>query len=430
MECVLSSLDIFQRNGLQTSIEDGEYVEFRPLAALDDGPIEFQVKGGVEYLDLNNTFLQVKAKVTKPNGEDLGAADLPVPAPNFFHSLFADVIIFLNTLQITAPSSTYPYLAYIQALLSYSASVKDTQLQASVFYPDTPGHFHAVAGNDNAGMKARRKRSQLSRVMDMVGRLHADIFHQHKYLLSYTDLRLKLTRTKDPFLLLSPAQPGNNDPRPPYKVEIVDVSLYVRKVRLSPAVALAHAKALNASNAVYPLTKTLMRVFSLAQGSFSFREDNLFVDKLPNKVIIGFVRAEAFNGSYAYNPFYFEHLKLTFLALHYQGRQIPSKGFRPDFAGGQYTRSYMSLFTGTNTAWDDISSGITWEAYAKGYTLFCFDLTPSLAHATETEEITKPGPLRIEAQFAEGLPYPINAVVYAEFDGHIEITRSREVLLL
>jgi hypothetical protein len=428
MECVHSGLDLFKRDGLQTSIEDGEYVEYRPLAALDEGPVEFLVKGGAEYLDPANTFIQVKAKVVLPNGDNLPAGAHVVPAANLLHSLFMDVALFLNTVQITSPSSCYPQLAYIQDLLSYDKGVKETQLEASMCYLDTAAHFQDVQGNNNRGMVARKARAAQSRVMDMVGRLHSDLFHQAKYLLSHLDLRIKLTRSKDTFVLM--AVPQADGHMVPYKIELVDAALFVRKVRVSPVVALAHAKTLEKANCVYPITKTVMRVCSVSAGSFSFQEDNLFVDKLPNRLVVGFVRSEAFNGSYALNPFFFEHVDLNFLSLYHQGQQIPSKGLRPDFQGGQYTRAFMTLYQGTHTAWDNMTSGITLEDFANGYTLFCFDLTPSLAHPMEAVEVTKPGPIRIEAQFAHGLAHPMNVIVYAEFDAKLEITKTREVLLL
>ena len=430
MECVHSALDLFKQNGLQTSVEDGEYAEFRPLAALDDGPVEFLIKGGAEYLDFANTFLHVRAKVVRPDGEILTAADNVVPAANFLHTLFSDVSIFLNVLQITSPSSCYPYLSYIQTLLSYTPNVKNSRLQASMYYPDTAGTFQVLDGATNSGGVTRKAMAARSRVMDLMGRVHADLFHQDKYMLSHVDVRIKFARSKDAFVLMTNTVPEGANQRRQYRVELVDAALYVRKVRIAPAVALAHAKTLEKANAVYPITRTMMRVFSAPAGAFSFQEDNLFVDRLPNKLVVGFVRSEAFNGSYEFNPFRFEHAGLNFLALYHQGRQIPSKGLRPDFEGDQYTRAYMSLYTGTNVGWDDFSTGITLEDYKDGYTFFCFDLTPSMAQAVGASEITKPGPLRVEAQFTRGLPYPFNVLVYAEFDAQIEITKSREVMLL
>ena len=63
-ECMKSELDIFTVPPTQTSIETGNWVEYNPIATLDDGSsIEFSVSGsGQDYLDAANTQLYVKAK--------------------------------------------------------------------------------------------------------------------------------------------------------------------------------------------------------------------------------------------------------------------------------------------------------------------------------------------------------------------------------
>ena len=426
-QCVHSGLDLFETPGLQMSVQHGEYVEYRPLATLDAGPVEFQIKGGVEYLDLANTFIQVKAKVVQPDGSDLQAGTDVVPMNLTLHSMFSDVAVFLNTVQITSPSGAYPYQAYIQTLLSYSPEVKASQLEAAMYHADSSGHFQAVAGQDNAGMVRRKARAAGSAVLDMMGRLYSDLFHQGKYLLSHLDVRIKLTRSKDAFVLSCAEVAGA---RPPYKLHLLDASLFVRKVTVSPAVALAHAKTLDRANVIYPLTKTVMRVFTAARGSFSFQEDNLFLDRVPNRVIIGFVKAAAYNGSYQFNPFEFEHVNLNFLSLYHQGQQIPGKGLRPNFETGEYTQAYMTLFTGTNSAWTDVTSGVKLADYAGGYTLFCFDLTPSLAHTHAAFEVSRAGPLRVQCEFSTALEQPMNVLIYAEITGHLEVTKTREIISL
>ena len=427
LECVHSGLDLFESPGLQTAIEHGEYVEYRPLAALDDGPIEFSIKGGAEYLDLANTFLRVKAKITQANGDALAEDAAVLPINLLLHTMFSDVSMFLNGVQVTTPSGAYGYQSYWQTLLTYSPDVKESQLEAAMYYADTPTHFDVVSGNANKGGKRRRQRAAKSDMLDMMGRLHLDLFHQSKYLLNHLDMRIKLTRAKPEFVLMA-EKVGANFPN--YKLVITDAGLFVRKVTVSPMIALAHARTLEKANAVYPLTRTLMRVFSVANGSFSFTADNMFMDKIPNRVIVGFVRGDAYNGDLGHNPLMLEHMSLNYISLHHQGSQIPAKGLRPNFETGEYARSYMTLFTGTNSAWSDVTSGLTMWDYANGYTLFCFDLTPSLVHSHTAFEVSKAGPLRLECQFAEALQRPYNLIVYAETDGRVEITKTREVLVL
>ena len=425
-ECAHSGLDIFESPGLQTSIEHAEYVEYRPLSTLDDGPIEFSVVGGSEYLDLSNTFLKVRGKIVLPDGGDLPAARNVVPVNLTLHSLFSDVSMYLNGTQVTTTSGAYPYQAYIQTVLSYGRAAKESHLEASMFYPDTAGHFDAVAGGNNSGMVKRKARGAESKVIGMIGRLHADLFHQCKCLINHVDWRMKLSRNRDNFLLMCDQVAGDY---PAYKMVILDCSLFVRKVSVSPSVLLAHSKILEGTNAVYPFTKTVMRVFSAAQGSLNFTLDNLFLERLPNRVVFGFIRTDSYNGVVTRNPYKFEHVNLNFVSLYCHGTQIPTKGLRPNFATQEYTEAYMTLYTGTGTAWSDQSCGIKLSEYDGGYALYCFDLTASMVHSHSAVDPSRPGPLRLECTFSDALEVPYNLVMYAEFAGSVEVTKTREVLV-
>ncbi|KAJ8048765.1 hypothetical protein HOLleu_01212 [Holothuria leucospilota] len=66
-ECAKSELDLFTIPPTQTSIERGDWKEYRPLSTNNTGgPIEFFVSGsGEEYIDLDQTQLYVRAKITK-----------------------------------------------------------------------------------------------------------------------------------------------------------------------------------------------------------------------------------------------------------------------------------------------------------------------------------------------------------------------------
>ena len=58
-ECLKSELDLFSMPPTQTSVENGNWVKYHPLAAVgDDSPIEFKINGnGEDYIDLANTCL-------------------------------------------------------------------------------------------------------------------------------------------------------------------------------------------------------------------------------------------------------------------------------------------------------------------------------------------------------------------------------------
>ena len=88
-----------------------------------------------------------------------------------------------------------------------------------------------------------------------------------------------------------------------YKVVITKAELLVRKVRVAPAVAFAHAKALEQGSAKYPMMRLKYKTFTVSAGSLNCNQGKVFTGQRPTRVIIGFVDNDAFNGRYNNNPF-------------------------------------------------------------------------------------------------------------------------------
>ena len=100
--------------------------------------IEFDISGtGDDYIDLANTILHVKAKITQNDGTKLPADAATGPVNLFLHSLFSQVDISLSGTLITASINTYPYRAMLETLLSYGQDAKTSQLTSALYYKDT-----------------------------------------------------------------------------------------------------------------------------------------------------------------------------------------------------------------------------------------------------------------------------------------------------
>jgi len=74
----------------------------------------------------------------------------------------------------------------------------------------------------------------------MMGRLHADMFFQDRYLLN----ELELVRSRNSFCLMSVVE---------FKAKIENGTMFVRNVNMCPSVFLVHAKALENVSAKYPI---------------------------------------------------------------------------------------------------------------------------------------------------------------------------------
>ena len=413
-ECTKSELDLFSVPPTQTSMEQGSWVEYHPLTLVTDGsPIEFDISGtGEDYIDFANTMLYVRAKLTQITGANLANDAAVGPINLFLHSLFIQVDISLNGTLITASTNTYPYRAMLETLLSYGEDAKKTQLTSALFYKDQAGRMDSVnfanADAINDGLAKRRALVAGSRKFDMMGRLHADIFFQDRYMLNEVGVKIKLNRSKDLFCLMGAC-----------KVQIVNASMFVRKVKLSPSVFLAHAKTLESGTAKYPIRRVVCKSFTIPEHYLDVSHEKLFSGQLPTRIVIGLVSNRAFNGHTERNPFNFHHFGLSEIGLYLD--------IQPDFENGQYIRAYSSLFVGTGKIYKDEGLYITREDYANGYALYAFDLTADLGE-DDHFSLMRQGSVRLGLTFAVALEATVTVVAYAEFENVIEVDRDRNVI--
>ena len=237
-ESVHTGLDLFSVPPTQTAVEEGQFVEYHPLSSLSPAaPIEFAISGATsEYLDLSNTYFHVRVKVTKADGTNLDAGTEVAPVNYWLHSLFSQVDISPNDTPVTASENTHPYRAYMEAALNFGREAKKSHLTSALYYRDSSNHLDDTQGDDNFGLKVRRQLSSRSHEIDMLGRLHTVIMHQERYMINEVDVKIRLIPSKSIFHLMA------HDAAAGSKIVITHASLFVRKVKLNPAVALAHEK--------------------------------------------------------------------------------------------------------------------------------------------------------------------------------------------
>ena len=154
-------------------------------------------------------------------------------------------------------------------------TLKKSQLTSALFYKDTAGRMDTVNFGDaaavNEGLAKRRTLARQSREFDMMGRLHADLFFQERFMLNEVGVKIKLIRSRDAFCLMGAAS----------KVRIIHASMFVRKVKLMPSVFLAHAKTLENRTAKYPIRRVVCKTFAVPQNYLDVTHEKLFPVNYP-----------------------------------------------------------------------------------------------------------------------------------------------------
>ncbi|CAC5413712.1 unnamed protein product [Mytilus coruscus] len=167
----------------------------------------------------------------------------------------------------------------------------------------------------------------------------------------------------------------------------------------------SRGEALKTTNAKYPFTKTMMKNFTIMQGSTSLIVENVFQDVKPKKYCawIGFFNCYVW--SIYKNPFNFMNYDLKQVTLFCDVIPVDGIPLKLDFNENSDTSNVspnVKMFE-TGGKWMlDTGKEITRAEFNNGYTLLCFNLEPFFSD-TKYLSLLKQGKIRLECQF--GLHY-------------------------
>lgn len=433
VECAKSELDLFQIPPTQTSIEEGKWDIVNPESGyVKNNSILFKIPStDSHYLDLSETQLFIEVKITELKNDDQGYDDGKAVAPvnNLLHSLFDQIKIKMNEKDVENSNSYYHYKSYFENLLSYSSEDKRTFLANEGWLDDTPGLFDGVdIKTDNINTESSiksinhgfLKRSQTyrnSKVVELCGKIHSDVFNINKYILNSVNVSIELFKNDRKIFLI-----GKDADK--FNIKIESAHLKVRRVTISPSIMLGHAMALEKTRAKYPIKRVVVHGYPYEFASTKF-EKSLHVGVMPSRVLLGLIKTETVTGDILKNPFNFEHFDVKSIMLKAASASLPySSELNFEYAKNRYLEAYNTLFTNIK----ETSCNLSYDDYAKGNTIYAFDLTPDLCNSGHYN-VMKNGSLNLQIKLEKPVNGSITIITYMEFDNIIEIDNKRNIFL-
>lgn len=439
--CLSSELDLFTHPPYQTGIQSSRWVEYTPTLNHNNGqlPIHIEIPGTKgEYIDLSNIYHYMRLSITKNDNTMISTADEIGPINYIHNTIFKNVDVKFNK-TLVSMNCDYGYRSEIESHLNYNSDAKQSHLLSSLWVEDDYGDMDNVIfaptksedppadapdrkaivteNHRNMGLINRKEMFVNHSIVEVYGRPHLDVCNLNKFLIDNVDVEFKFTKNKDEFCLMG---------KPGYKIKIEDFVLNVRKVKVSDKVLLAHAMALEKANAFYPISRVDVQGRTINMGVTSDKFENIVKGPLPQRIIIGMVESEAYNGSLARNPFNYQHFNLQELSVSIDGENSPYQPLTFNYKDNnnlQYIRGYYSLVSLES----GIHNSIRPQDYMNGYNLYGFNLSPDGCVNTDHFNIEKLGNLRIYFKFATPLEKAITVILYLEYENYFEITKLRNI---
>ena len=393
--CDKSEIDLFRVPPTQQSLERGRWIDYAPLSSVEnpDSAITYLIAGTDEYIDLSKTILTVRGEITKGDGTKLtggGQTDV-APVNNFLHSLFRQVDVYLNGKQVTPAMGTYPYRAYIETLLNYDASAKESQFTSALYYKDTATKMDDAgalpqlkevkiklknssetdgwmytAGTGNQGFAKRSQFIQNGKQFVLSGPIFTDIFMSDRLLLNMMDLKVVLNRSNPKFCLMD--KTSENAPTVNPQVKLSEVILKIRKVKVDQAVSDGIERMLKQTPALYPIRRVECKILTVPSCLPTTRQDL------------------------------------------------------------DFDEAYNTLFSGTGKIYSNAGLDIDRDEYPGGFALYAFDLTPDMCKSSEYFNTVQRGSLSLALTFREAAKHPLAMVCYGDFENVIRIDAERNAI--
>jgi len=422
------ALDLFSLEQREASIVHGKNVIYYPTGPLtDDGNYEFiMANDSNEYTILEETSIYGEAEVLKADGTSITAAE-KISCINLLpQGLFKQVEVYLNGQCINDLSTaTYAWKAFIESSLTFDTAMKETTLAATTMYiKDTLNEETDIAtamGKTTSGMS---KRSGLITgkkfYFDIIP--HVDFLRSKKYLLPGVEVKIKLTKSNDNFVLL------HSHAVDTYKVKIHKLQLCTRKVTLDPKISAAIEKGLERTPSIYPVTQSKIKTHLLTAGTQQTYLSQVVRGKLPRSFLFAILESDQMENSPGVNPFFFNHCNLNGLNVFINGEPVHATAIDPDFEKGRYLKEYKWYLNNTGLKTFQ-TSGVTIEEYARNMCFFCYDLSPDLCngyykHGLET------GSIDINLSFSKALTKNHTLLFFASYDEQILIDKNRTITIV
>lgn len=414
---------IFAPPNIETATKQELVGEYRPSTQVStNGVIDFNVpNSSLYYIDLSRTRLCIKLQILR-NKVPIVEAHKVALANNVIHSLWQKIDLQLNQTPVGSEiAAHYAYKAIFDKLLFCSKVELETSKQSEGFFKDTAGNMESTnMAQSNVGLFHRYNLTAKGKIAQFEGYLNLDVMGIQKFIPNGIGMQVKLFPNQNAFCLMS----GEEDAD--YVVDVTELALKVQYIEPTNNLIIGHAEAFNNSLAIFPYMKSVLKNFTIPLGVQTWSIDTLYVNEIPDTLIVGMVDSKAYTGDYALNPFNFQHFNLTNLTFYIEGHPLNTCSFSPDFANKHYTNEYLALFdkgVGGQGIGADI---IPYEDFAKGYAIFKINIAEGLKK--NFTSLSQRGQTRLKFRFSDPLEQAVTVICYGQVSSIIQIDKAKNVI--
>ena len=436
----MSSLDIFSVPSTDYDLQGYKMVPYHKLSA-SITPMKFSVQALEDYVDLNRSYfvIDLRLSTSGTNGivADANNTKFTYAVNNLAHTIFKQINVRFNGTLMTEQTDTYPYSAYFQTLLNYSRDDGETLLAPqgwvnflNVWPTLTSGadDISTLVGsrhNEDHLLKTLTIPFRANNVARLVMRPYLPVFHTGKILVPGVEMNFEFHFNSPDFYTFATL----NDGTKAYvrlREQDVDISFHLCRLSLNPDIygSLESQRKIRKQVVKYPLVSDQIRSFSFNGATTVWREDNLFLGRVPQRMIVGILDSTAFNGAKEKYPFAFQSKGITSVRQFIEGEEYPYVTLELNGANDRKDRlGYYRFLEAAGAVPKHREFMVKPDEWGhnKNCTLFMWNNVPSGDADGPKFNPKQTGNMRLEIKFRAALNANITILVWGEFESIIYI---------
>ena len=361
-------------------------------------PICFTIKGVPHSrIDGGNIFLEtafVFEKFDKTKKEWIPTTDQDnvLPIANTYCSMFEDLNISINGVQVENSQRDFTIKAYLQNLLFSTQPDRDTWLQSGLLALDAAPAFHQVLSSTSSGFAGvfakdlgqyMRQATVKKSTNLLYGKLLSDVLNCSEPLPDNVDINIKLFPAKsEACLVQTVASSGAIE----YRIKITDCSLYVPRITTKTNVNV---------DRMFTYTNWRVLAYTHQASQTNFKKDIAIGESLPQKAMVVFLPENTYNGAWGKSKVGFGHENAVSVLMKCNHKHLPfTNGYKCDWTNDLFHTAYVGLTTELGAR----GHSIKYWNFDDGYAIFGFDLTANKTGDMAAEHPMK-GALELDIEF-------------------------------
>ena len=226
---------------------------------------------------------------------------------------------------MTEQTNLYHYLAYFGTLLNYSKEEGESKLtpqgwvngalNADAQLSVADANTDLIGANDVTSSYSKlealtRKTVVSNNWFTFVMKPYVPVMQVGGFLVPGTSIEMELLMNPNTVYLYGTPNKGTLTTKvfPTITQEDIKVTLVIPKMTLNSSVfnQLQSERSLTKKNITFPVVRTSIHTFSIPTGNTSWEQDDVFLNKMPDRTMLGMVHTDAYNGDFTRYPFAFE----------------------------------------------------------------------------------------------------------------------------